>query len=607
MIQESAIPQQNSARSSIWRRWFDFLSPQDIARLQLAKNDPVQLAIQRFRVNLVGFCALATLFLIVAIESNTSLTGLNKHWLISLLDGSAALICIALAYQSLFKKQVSESTSNLFLVVAVVTVTTAAFINGLMPLMFFTAIMAFTYLLKPPAVAFRFSAGIFVSASIAVWVGNPGADATIYLRLLVDFVICLFAWHFHLCLMHQIIGLYKNALRTRSKFLDTVSHELRAPLNGLNGLMYLLNENLKSSANANQVSKALAYTTQMQGLHDRLTELVDNTLDLNQVRTGHLSIKPEPTDVKALCKDVIEQFRSRCDAKGLTLGFEDKNVPGLVEVDAGRVRQMLHNLLSNAVKFTEQGGVSLSLTGLSQTKSAIALSFQVCDTGIGISSEVERRLFAPIDPFKAPADDINSGFGLSLVRELAIAHGGKYGFHVRPEGGTCFWFEIEGRVNGEANTVRMGQRDDQSYDFRGYTVLVCDDEPINRFIVEQLLGKRGAKLHMAENGRKAVEIVRTLDKPCDLILMDVMMPVVDGFEAMEQIRQVPGWQQIPALCISAVLDNPQNAELAEAVFDDTISKPFRSEELLAKVAYFRLARNLTRGANRLSSSFTPKS
>jgi signal transduction histidine kinase/HAMP domain-containing protein/CheY-like chemotaxis protein len=421
-----------------------------------------------------------------------------------------------------------------------------------------------------------------------------------------------------------------QASRYKSQFLANMSHELRTPLNSLLVLAGLLADNPEGNLTLKQVE----YATIVHSSGSDLLRLINDILDLTKVEAGKMDIHPERLALAGLVEDLRDVFSPLTKDKNIQFTITTApSVPAEVETDTQRLRQILYNLLSNAVKFTEHGHVQLHIdvAGPQRPGTAPTLLFSVTDTGIGISRDNLATVFSAFQQ----ADGTTSrryggtGLGLAICREVAMRLGGEV--TVQSELGVgstfCLHFPLpaegarpsrlplqlpapssEGAdgagngtgdttANGAANgltgngagdtgngaardqaTVRPVPASGNHESLRGCTVLVVDDDPRNAFVLTDVLQMRGVTVVQAGDGRNA--ITELLAGGIDLVLMDVMMPQMDGYATTRAIRQMPQFATLPVITVTARAMQGDREKSIDAGASDYITKPIDVEELL---------------------------
>ncbi|HET6439460.1 MAG TPA: HAMP domain-containing protein, partial [Anaeromyxobacter sp.] len=382
----------------------------------------------------------------------------------------------------------------------------------------------------------------------------------------------------------QLISRYK------SEFLANMSHELRTPLNSLLILSKMLAENREGNLTAEQVK--FANTVYTSG--NELLSLINEILDLSKVEAGKMQIDPIEVRLEAIEAYLEQNFRHVAEQKGLL--FEIAAGPDLPEVlytDAVRIQQILKNLLSNAFKFTSRGEVTVSLSrGKRGAHGEEAmLAFAVRDTGIGIPRDKHRLIFEAFQQ----ADGTTSrkyggtGLGLTISREIARLLGGTIEVESAPGEGSTFTLLVperyagpESRVGAESAFAPQVEPAElpADADFAGRTVLLADDDVRNVFAINSVLESRQIKVIHAENGREAIRLLEE-NPGVDLVLMDTMMPEMDGLTAIQTIRSRPSFQFLPIISLTAKAMKVDRDKAIEAGASDYVAKPVDPERLLA--------------------------
>lgn len=365
-----------------------------------------------------------------------------------------------------------------------------------------------------------------------------------------------------------------DANHAKSLFLSSMSHELRTPLNGVLGYVQMLQDNPCTSAEQQRQLDAI------ESCGQHLLSLINDVLDLSKIESGRIDIEATNCNLYDLLESVSDIVRQRAYSKSLQYSLDiDKSVPPFVRIDDVKLRQILVNLLGNAIKFTERGSVALRVsTRLANSE----LLFQVRDTGIGIPPEKQQEIFQPFRQIGRSAG--GTGLGLSISQRLCEAMGGMLLVQSSVGEGSCFSVSLP-LVFGEAvKTMEPQQATHPIIDIgtQNITVLVADDNPINRQVLTSMLRANGFSTDEVENGQEAIDALRR--EPYALVLMDVRMPVMDGLTATRTIKADPALRDTKIIVVSASVSTDTIKDMHSVGCDDFIKKPVRVRELLEKVA-----------------------
>ena len=369
----------------------------------------------------------------------------------------------------------------------------------------------------------------------------------------------------------------ETANRAKSEFLANMSHELRTPLNGILGYAQIL----KRDHNLADHYKSGVDVIQQSGEH--LLTLINDILDLSKIEAQKLELQFTAFHLPGFIQNIADIIRIRAEEACLSFVYEPvMPLPTGVFGDEKRLRQVLLNLLSNAVKFTDQGGVILKVGAeRPPNHKRHTLRFQVEDTGIGISKDKLEEIFLPFQQVGTRSQQIEgTGLGLAISKRLVSLMGSSLNVTSTPGKGTTFWFVLE-LSEAQVSTPDVEQNDRKIIGFKGVPkrILVVDDKRENRSILVKILAPLGFEISESKDGREAV--ARTLEWRPDVIFMDLVMPVMDGFEATRQIRQVPELKDVVVIASSASVfeENRQNSLAAGC--NDFLPKPIRTDNLFA--------------------------
>ena len=379
---------------------------------------------------------------------------------------------------------------------------------------------------------------------------------------------------------------HKRALRTaeeanraKSAFLATMTHELRTPLNGVLGAMRLIRDEGLTDA-----QDEFADTIERSG--ERLLGVINNVLDYSRIEAGRIEIECTPFSLSEMLGGVLAIVRPRAIESGVRLTL-DCSAPGDAHRlgDAGKIQQVLLNLVGNAMKFAPGGNVAVGVRPVDGRPER--LRFEVADDGIGIHEGALTQLFEPFTQIHPHTTDRGqgAGLGLAICRALIAGMGGEIGAGQRSEGGSRFWFELDmppaeaaPRRAEDTPPRELGEQPPR-------TILMVEDDDVNRVVGKTLLERRGHRVLAVATGTAAIRTVR--DDRIDIVLMDIRLPDIDGFEAARRIRTLvresPHRERLPIIALTAQIE-PSDAAACEAVgIDDLVVKPFSPDELCRRI------------------------
>jgi signal transduction histidine kinase/ActR/RegA family two-component response regulator len=390
-------------------------------------------------------------------------------------------------------------------------------------------------------------------------------------------------------------GRAQSASRTKTAFLAQMSHELRTPMNAIMGMTRA------ALYAADDQEKVVLALRQILASSQRLLTILNDILDISNIESGKLTLSRDAFSLADVCRSLNDLTRLQCRAKDIVF-FPDTYQASNLIVWGDRLRliQAAGNILNNAVKFTEKGGeVRFTATVITQTEKTAKLRFTISDTGIGISPEQQKILF---EAFSPPVKDASvkyssMGVNLSICQSIVEMMGGTITIESETGKGSVFSFEIIFDIAGENDQTLPGDDNGSppipgkhlsGRDFSGKKILVVDDVKANRAVVKIALRGTGAEVIEAGDGREAIEIVTGMAEEIDLILMDVSMPIMNGYEAARAIRAMnTGWARtIPIIALTAYAYLEDVDEALDAGMDFHLGKPLSFDTLLSTIGRY---------------------
>jgi len=381
----------------------------------------------------------------------------------------------------------------------------------------------------------------------------------------------------------EALRLAKNAAeaanRAKTEFLANMSHELRTPLNGILGYAQLLRRDPAIPPDQRESVAGI------ESCGEHLLTLISEILDLAKIESGRLQLDVGHVDLDTLLREVADVARVRATQSGLMFTYQTATrLPAFVLVDGRKLRQILLNLLGNAIKFTDQGSVCFRVGATRLGGGRLKLRFDVEDTGIGIASSELETIFDPFHQVR-PADRPieGTGLGLAISRKLTMLLGGALTVHSERGKGSTFTVEIDVEQVGAQRDESLGHSAPISgYEGPRKRILIADDKSDNRQILSRLLKSLGFDVDAADNGAQAVHLAQQLEP--DLIFMDLVMPIKDGFAAIREIRELPTpAARVPIVAVSASAFENTRVQSAAAGCDDFITKPVRLDHVIEVV------------------------
>lgn len=370
------------------------------------------------------------------------------------------------------------------------------------------------------------------------------------------------------------------ASRAKSEFLANISHEIRTPMNGVLGMAQVLEE-------TELTTRQREHLRLIRESGDMLMAIIDDVLDLSRIEAGRIDLNPTAQPLASSLADTVALFQARAKERGTTLDFvTTENAQEILQFDTVRVRQCLGNLVSNAVKFTQGGRVTVTLAAQRITSGEWQVEIRVEDTGIGISTNGQSRLFEAFSQAdsRTSHDYGGTGLGLAISRRLARMMGGDITLTSTPGEGSCFVlrFLAQPAVADPAGIAPVPTDTAQAPDLRGLSILVVDDCEVNRLVARGLLEPMGVTCSVAQSGEEALEMLA--QHYFDLVLLDMQMPKMDGlatFRAMRTSGQ--DWSGVPVVALTANAMQGERENCLALGMQGYVSKPVRQAVLQSEI------------------------
>ncbi len=379
--------------------------------------------------------------------------------------------------------------------------------------------------------------------------------------------------------------------QAKSAFLTNMSHEIRTPLNGITGLQYLMRQNLDDRI------KLETYLKKAEVSAAFLKSVITDVLDMSKIESGQLELYQNKMDLAAVIEDLRALLEIQAEEKGLRFIIDIGSLAHpFVIGDALRVKQVLTNLLGNALKFTPEGGAVTLTVRQSMEHETANTTFIVSDTGCGMSPEFLQRIWRPFEQERRTASQNGTGLGTTLSKTLVEKMGGSISVESQPGEGTVFTVSVPFPAAQTPVPPAAPAQEHMAWNLDGKRILVAEDNDINRMIVVSILEEYGCTFIEADTGEAAVSVFNsTAPGSIDLILMDLQMPLMDGYEAARKIRALsrPDAASVPIFAVTANVFREDAEKALAAGMNDVVTKPLDVALLLDKIRNLRNREELT--------------
>ncbi|QTA77962.1 Two component system response regulator/histidine kinase [Desulfonema limicola] len=377
--------------------------------------------------------------------------------------------------------------------------------------------------------------------------------------------------------------------QAKSSYLSGMSHELRTPLNSILGYTQILKQDQYLNEKHIKALDAITHSS------EHLLKMINGILDLSKIEAGKAELNLSDFNLIEVLKNIRNILEIRAYQKNINFRLEMcSRLPEIVTCDEKILSQILLNLLGNAIKFTEKGQVVFKVFCIHSKQNSSIIRFQIKDTGVGIAEEKIPDLFLPFHQVGSRASkQEGTGLGLAISQQLAKMMDSKIYLESTAGKGSIFWFDLEMPVK-QSNTQIVKKNDEQGK-IVGYThtnqnfssklkLLIVDDTMINRILLRDMLKPLGFDIAETNSGHQALKIAPAFNP--DMVLMDLVMPEMDGFETTKQIKRIPGMEHLIIIAVSAYVDNKSKKLSKDAGCHDFIEKPVHKDELLQKISTY---------------------
>ena len=380
--------------------------------------------------------------------------------------------------------------------------------------------------------------------------------------------------------------LANQSAKLKEQFIASISHEMRTPMNAILGMSNLV---LKTDMNEEQ----FGYINSIKQSSEILLGIINDILEISTLQNGKVKFEYKPFDLHEILANMVSVMRYKIKEKELDFQLDiDPSIPSIIEGDKLRLNQVLYNLVGNAIKFTDAGFVKIRIVNVNENANTIQLKFYVEDTGIGIPADKVDAVFDTFTRIRTK-DRLyeGTGLGLSIAKSLVEQQGGKIGLTSVLGEGSTFFFDMIFEKNNSDITADANVKEEvfELADDNNIRLLLVEDHKMNQLVARKTLQKKwpNIQIMIADNGQIAIDILK--ENTFDIILMDIQMPVMDGYETTTYIRkEMPEAAKLPILAMTAHANISKDESFKEYGLDDFVLKPFEPEQLFQKIAKYVL-------------------
>lgn len=388
----------------------------------------------------------------------------------------------------------------------------------------------------------------------------------------------------HLKELEKVKKKVEKSSRAKSAFLSTMSHEIRTPMNAIIGMTNLL---VKGDPREDQMEQLEILDFSAKSL----LSLINDVLDFSKIESGKVELESVPFNLKTLLNGVLESFRFTAERKNIQLKLDySENVPTVIVGDSNRLTQILNNIVGNAVKFTDEGSVTVAVEEIEHQEKKLKLLFAIVDTGVGISRDKQEQIFESFTQERNDASRVfgGTGLGLTISKKLVELQSGEIYLESEKGNGSTFYVELCFTEYDDEDTSSDCRRRTKPESLDETTILLVEDNIVNQKVMSRFLEKWNIDVIVANDGKQALEKIQ--DNSVNLVLMDLQMPNMDGYEATCHIREFDDQQiaNLPVIALTAAALSEVREKIFASGMDDCLTKPFNPLDLREILEYYIL-------------------